>query len=113
MKKNYLCLIIAILFFTQQIFSQPTLPEFGVYSAEEIDLKECPFEKNAEAVILLDEAYSDYGDNYELITRHRIRIKILNDRGIDRGNITIPFYSKEDFEYIKGIQGISFLDNTL
>jgi transglutaminase-like putative cysteine protease len=113
MRKIFLSLLLPLSFFFQRISAQPNLPQFGVYSEEEINMTGCSFEKDAEAVVLLDEAYSDWSDNYQLVTTRRIRIKILNERGLDRGNITIPFYSKEDFEFIKNIEGYSFYQNSM
>ena len=77
--------------------AQSTLPSFGYYSAEEINLKECSFDKNAGAVILLDEAVADHDEQWRLTTHRRIRIKILDKREVDRGDIRIRFYSKDNF----------------
>ncbi len=90
------------------LVAQTTLPEFGAYSTEELTMTECSMDKDAEAVILLDQANSYYDDNYQLITERRIRIKILNQRGIDRGSVRIPFYSKDGFEVIKKVDAMSF-----
>src|SRR5258706_5648513 len=98
------CCLLAI----SSIYGQMAMPEFGNYSAEEINLKECSFDKNAEAVVLLDAAIADHDDEYRLITHHRIRIKILHQREVDQGNIIIPFYSKDKFEYLSNIRGVTF-----
>jgi hypothetical protein len=87
--------------------SQSTAPLFAVFNNDEIHLTECEFDKSAGAVILLDWAESDYDDNYRLITHHRRRIKILHQREADRGNINIRFYSKDAFEYIENIKGVT------
>src|SRR2546421_6803150 len=84
----------------------------GAVSREEIDLKECSFDKAAEAVVLIDEAFSNYDDQYNLITYHHTRIKILKDKGIDQGNISIPFYRKDEFEYIDQVQGLTLNQGT-
>jgi len=109
MKKIILLFILYCI--SEKINSQSALPEFGVYSNVEMDMKECSFDKDADAIVLLDEAFSNYDDGYQLITTRRIRIKILNERGIDRGNITIPIYSKDGFEYIRNIEGLTYNDN--
>jgi hypothetical protein len=98
-------LILFCLFACELIKAQSSLPAFGIYSGEEIDLKECPFDKNAGAVILLDEAVADHDEEWRLITHRRVRIKILDKREIDRGDIRIRFYSKDEFEYITDIHG--------
>jgi Domain of Unknown Function with PDB structure (DUF3857) len=101
-------LILCCLSGWQLIYGQSSLPAFGEFTAEEINLKECPFDKNAEAVILFDDAVAEHDDDYRLVTHRRIRIKIFNQREIDRGNIRIPFYSKDKFEFIIKIRGITY-----
>src|SRR5689334_1927856 len=91
--------------------AQSNLPEFGNFTNSEINLKECPFEKDAEAVVIFDDASGDYDDDHHLITTRRIRIKILNERGLDRATIEIPFYAKDEFEFIRNIEAVSFTDN--
>src|SRR6186713_1230264 len=85
-------------------YSQMDFPEFGKFTAEEISLKQCSFDPEAEAVILLDKAVVLHDDNYQMITDRRIRIKILSEKGISRADIVIPYYTKNDFENIIKIQ---------
>ena len=88
--------------------TQSPLSEFGVYTTAEVNLKQCSFDKDADAVVLLDEALSNYDDDWQLLTSRRIRIKILNQRAIDWGNISILFSSKDKFEFIRDIEGITY-----
>ncbi len=81
---------------------------FGSFSAEEIKLKQCSFDPEAEAIILFDKAVVNHDDNYQMITERRIRIKILNEKGIDRANIVIPFYHKDGFEFLSKIEAYTF-----
>jgi len=108
MKKNVLLCLIFIFFSTASAFSQKSLPDFGEYSEDEKSLSVCSFDKNADAVVLLDEANSYYDDNYRLITARRTRIKILNDRAIEKGNIRIRYYQENGFETIKNLKALSF-----
>ncbi len=89
-------------------FCQPVFPEKGIFSEDELRLKECTFEKDAEAIILLDEATSNHDDEYRLITKRRIRIKILNEKGLNWANIIIPYYSKDKFETISDVEGFTY-----
>ncbi|MEI9957584.1 MAG: hypothetical protein WDM90_15100 [Ferruginibacter sp.] len=73
---------------------------YGVITREELDLKECPFDKDANAVVLMDEAKSDYDDEGHLITDHHVKIKILKEKGFDAANVEIYYYRKDDFEDI-------------
>lgn len=108
MPSFHLLLALILLLTPGLSFSQYEFPAFGKFSAEEIKMKECSFDKEAEAVILLDQATITYGDNYEMMTERRIRIKILNDKGLGRADIVIPYYSRDDFESISNIRGFTF-----
>src|SRR5688572_22943386 len=88
-------------------YSQSGFPGFGAFDAEEIKLKKCSFDPEADAIILLDKAVADYDDQYRLVTERRIRIKILNEKAVDRANIIIPFYSG-DIEFLSKIEAYTF-----
>jgi len=81
-------------------------PNYGIISQEERLLKECQFDKEAEAVYLFHEGVSNYNDDYNLITEHHVRLKILKEKGIEYANVIIPFYSYGDFEFISGIEAL-------
>jgi hypothetical protein len=81
-------------------------PEIGTFSSEEVALKKVAFEPDANAVILFDLGRAMNNDEYNLVTYRRIRMKILNDKGMDQANITIPYYSRDDFEFISNIHAV-------
>ena len=99
-------LLIVAMFATAFTQAQDFAP-LGNYTLQELQMKECAFDKDATAVVLLEEARSDYNDRRNLITTYHIRIKILKEKGIEHANISIPFYRKDDFEYIDEIQGVT------
>ena len=101
-------LTVALVFSGLFTNAQANLPPWGNFSAEEISMKECSFDKEAEAIILLDEGNSTYDEDSRLLTQRRIRVKILNKRGLDWANISIPFYSKDDFESVQKIEAITY-----
>jgi hypothetical protein len=88
------------------VFSQTAVPEFGDFTASELAMKECSFDKTADAVIIFDKATSNYNDEYNLVTDRRIRFKIIKEKGIERGNIHISFYNKDKFEFIRRIDAV-------
>lgn len=102
------CLLSLIIIFSIGTGRAQSLVEtpIGDFSNEEINLKECAFDKEADAVVIHHAAISNYNDEYNLITRHRIKFKILKERGIERGNIKIRFYSEDNFESISDIQAV-------
>ncbi len=102
------CTFVSCLFSYGQEF-----PNYGTLNSEDINLKQCSFDKDANAVVLVHEAFSNYDDEHKLITNHHIRIKILNEKGFSAANISIPFYQKDEFELISAVEGmtINVVDN--
>jgi hypothetical protein len=97
------------------IFAQKGIPAFGKIDKEDLLLKECEFDKDAEAYKLLsygDVHYEILAENFNIITERRTRIKILKEKGLDQANIKIPFYSQSNYENIRNISAVTYnLDN--
>lgn len=114
MKK--LTLISLLLLSSFIIFAQKELPAFGKIDKEDLLLKECEFDKDAEAYKLLsygDVKYTINGENWNIETERRVRIKILKDKGLDQANIKLRFYSKSGYEIIKFISALTYnIDNS-
>ena len=108
MKKYIFYCILSCLFYNKNISAQSDFPDFGVYNSMEKELKECSFDKDADAVILFDYGFSTHDDSYRLLSSRRIRIKILNERGIENANIRIRYLSKDNFEFIGNIVAVSY-----
>ena len=85
--------------------------KLGITGAE-VNYKECPFDKEATAVVFIDEAVSDFDEDYRLLTYHHVKLKILKDKGIEYGNIEIPYYLEDDFESIYGLEGTIYNDGS-
>jgi transglutaminase-like putative cysteine protease len=103
-RKLIFSLLITSLSFS--VSSQEFDSDFGNISNDDLILKECAFDKSADAMILLDKARSFFDEEYHLITERHIRLKILKEKGVERGNIRILYYSDNDFEFIHDIQAI-------
>ena len=80
-------------------------PKFKSYSPEEIQMNKCSFDPSADAIVLFDIVNSNYNDEYNLLQKRHVRIKVFNEKGIRNANIVIPFYSGSDFEFIRDIEG--------
>lgn len=101
-------ILFAILLIGKTSYSQMEFPAFGHFTAEEINMKQCSFDPEADAIVLLDKAVSYYDDTYRLITERRIRIKILTQKGLERADVEIPFYSKDDYEYLSKVEAYTY-----
>jgi hypothetical protein len=97
-----------LLLFAMPLFSfgQTSVPDFGVFENDEIQLKECDFDRSAEAIILFDKATTTYDDQYNMITDRRIRFKVLKESGIRRADIHLPYYSEDRFQSIGSVEAI-------
>lgn len=103
MKPLFCCLLLLACSFC---IGQDKIPDFGVFTEEEKKLAECAFDKEADAIVLLDQASSDHDEEYRLITNRRIRIKVLKEKGISYGDVMIRFYHGSDFEYLNNIEAV-------
>ena len=105
-------LLLTILFISlslaAQSQNQKNMPEWGKIEKADLELKECDFDKNAEALVLFDGGEL-YGNDYAMIELKRhIRIKILKDKGLVHANIKIPFYSFKGDESVKKLDAQTF-----
>jgi hypothetical protein len=98
-------------------FAQPdgNFKEWGGVTSEEMNIRECSFEKNADALLLLDLAdvyYNRKGDFYStgkfsITTAYYQRYKVFTERGTENANFKFKFRSGADQE-IKEIKGAAY-----
>ncbi len=86
-------------------FSQTkdSIPTFGQVDKAALLLKECDFDKNAEALVLFDVEdvlYKEYAYSVNSDTKRHVRIKILTNKGMDRANIRIPYMTEDNDDRI-------------
>jgi hypothetical protein len=102
MKSFVQCLALVIL--TGSLRAQQSFPDIGSVTAEEITLKSVAFDPEAEAVILRKDAIVFPDEEKAMITRHRVRMKILKDGGTQYGNIKIRHQHLYDYEKLQDLQ---------
>ncbi|RYG52305.1 MAG: DUF3857 domain-containing protein, partial [Chitinophagaceae bacterium] len=101
-------LLASLLLFSFFTYSQKNkdIPAFGKIDKTEIDLKECEFDKNAEAVVLFDigKFTTNFtgGTIFSELEIH-VRIKILTEKGLGKADIKIPFYSYKGIQTVRGL----------
>src|SRR5690606_28145137 len=81
-------------------FAQSDLFPFGKIDVSDLELKECSFEKDANAMVLFDKGDVYFDTNFDIIMRRHKRIKIFNNKGKDHGDIRLEFYSSNKYEEI-------------
>jgi hypothetical protein len=99
-------LTILTLVILQPSFAQKGQPAFGKIDKADLEMKDCDFDKGAEALTLINWGKLNYDRGTSGITlfktmyEYRVRIKILKESGLSYANVTIPFYSHNGDERI-------------
>src|ERR1700733_2855170 len=90
-------ILLAIVVFSacNAVHAQGTLPEFGKINMADLQLKECAFDKGADAMNLIktEKVRFDIDNmgNAKTYTEYRIRIKIFKESGFKNASIVIPY----------------------
>ncbi|HYC40049.1 MAG TPA: DUF3857 domain-containing protein [Chitinophagaceae bacterium] len=91
-----LAVLLVVSSHAQKNKNKKAIPGFGKVEKSELELKECEFDKNAEAMVLFDACevacvVSLNSVEFEIV-RH-VRLKVLQEKGRDVGDIHIPYHS--------------------
>lgn len=109
--------LIAAMTLPVYLHAQKTQPvTFGKIEKSELEITNCEFDEDAEAVVLSETGkfYLDLRSEnaYSELERH-VRIKILKDKGLENANIKIRYYSYKNEETIAGLVANTYnLDNS-
>lgn len=87
---------------------QTTELKFGKVSQAEWDMDICEFDSTAAAVILMEQCFIHFSGDKAYLRIHK-RIKILDEKGFDYGNLIIPYYHHDRREYISGFKGMTLI----
>lgn len=86
--------------------------EFGKIAKEDINYKECPFDKTAGAVVLFDKGDSRFvrtENSFQVLYERVTRIKILSNAGIEWAKVEIPFYQSNNiFEKVIELKATAY-----
>ncbi|HET6768495.1 MAG TPA: DUF3857 domain-containing protein [Chitinophagaceae bacterium] len=102
-------LIVISILTTVTIFGQKgknkdsKIPAFGSVDKADLQMKECDFDKNAEAMVLFEKGQTDFIIGKGIDFERHVRIKILNDKGKDRADVHLRYYNWKNDEEIKDI----------
>jgi len=103
MKISSLHFTILFLLFPLFLFAQKNPIKYGKLSDKEKSIKKSKIDPEASAIILCDFGEINFEGNNVIITRHT-RIKILNQNGLEKANIEIPYFAKKGSEKITRIK---------
>lgn len=86
----------------------PNLPPFGTVEKAELEMKECDFDDKAEAMVLVDDASLEYLSGAGLEMKRRVRIKILNNKGLSWGDVRLKYRSEKNLQDISGLEAQTY-----
>jgi predicted secreted protein len=102
MTKIFTLILACAITLTVKAQTIPTTQAFGKIDKADLELKLCDFEKDANAMVLFDQA--DVYFSRSLITTRHKRIKIFNANAKNEGNIRIEYISAGHLENITNLQ---------
>ena len=82
----------------------PSTQPFGKINKEDLEMKACDFEKDANAEVLFDKGSVYFDADYNLVFDRHIRVKIFNDNGKDEANIKVRYDGGNRSEFISNVQ---------
>lgn len=94
--------------------AQNTIPEFGKVDKAELSMTQCSFDKDAEAMMIVNEAESYFkiniGGTFPVMeqTTYRTRIKIFTKDGFSAANIKIRYPTHSDDIAVKGLTAYTY-----
>src|SRR3569833_1230331 len=80
----------------------PATMPFGKVSMDDLELKSCDFEPDANAEILFDKGEVSFSSG--LIFERHVRIKIFNDKGKSHGSFKIEYLGVSEIQKISSIE---------
>lgn len=87
------------------------VPGFGKIEKADLELKECEFDKKADAVVLFDvgELYCDINSlGISMSLEKHVRIKILKDKGRSHADIKLRYYGYRNTQQIKNLSAQTY-----
>ena len=88
--------------------TDPNIPVFGAVEKTDLQMRACAFDEKAEALVLLEDGLLEYVMGSGMEMKRRIRIKILNDKGLDWANVHLSYRSESNLQDIAGLEAQTY-----
>ncbi|MCU7496876.1 MAG: DUF3857 and transglutaminase domain-containing protein [Ignavibacteria bacterium] len=82
--------------------------KWGEIPMADLQMKSFPQDTNATALILCDYGESTFDDDFNIIFKRHLRVKILTAKGYDWGTHSVTILTKEGTESIDDIEGVTY-----
>lgn len=112
MRKSVFLAVLFLLSLTILAQKSKDVPAFGKVDVADLQMTECPIDKNADAMFLLDQGVVYYETNpqaiFETREERRVRLKIFTEKGFDYANIKLAYHSDAKYEKIVDLEAIVY-----
>jgi hypothetical protein len=111
MRKLIILTLVSCLTMALHAQRKSDVPAFGKVEKADLELKECDFDKKADAMVLFDAGELSCNiTSYDIIMdlEKHIRIKILSDKGLDRANIHLRYLSYRNKQQVKNLSAQTY-----
>lgn len=112
MKPLATLLAIIVLSLTLQAQRDKDIPGWGKIDKAELELKECEFEKDADAMVLVENAIVEYQrgnrDLFAMKKEFRSRVKIFKESGFRHADVKIRYYSNDTYEKLIDVDAVTY-----
>ena len=101
MKKTYISLL--LLFLSGYVSAQSELQDWGKIEKSDLEMKECSFDKEADAMVLFDKGELYFSDKLDIYLKYHRRIKVFNEKGKKHADIRLRYYTGNNIQSITGV----------
>lgn len=112
--KTYSTNLLFFLLLSVNLSAQKGQPGFGKVDKADLEMKECDFDKGADAVVLIDfgNTYYDRGtvgfSNFKTVYERRRRIKILKEKGLTQADVRLDYYNHNNENRILNVKAVTY-----
>lgn len=114
MKKQFYSIFI-LSFLCLAVAAQPYDMKFGRISMAEMEMKVCPIDSSADAIVLFDEGdtrfeYSTTENKFKLVIWRHARLKILDKDALSWGNVKFTLFNEKNeiVEKLNSFKGVTY-----
>jgi len=97
-----------VLIFVQPSFAQDPPIKWGEIPKHDLEMKSFPKDPNASVVVLCDYGESSFNDDFDVVFKRHLRVKILTKKGYDWGMFSFQLSKGNVTERISDINGVTY-----
>ncbi len=94
---------------SQSLFSQDPPVKWGDIPRADLEMKSLPSDPNATVYVLCDYGETSFNDDFDVVYKRHLRVKILTKKGYSWGSFSFQLANGETSERLSGIEGATYV----